>query len=525
MIVLNNVQKTFGERALLKNASFHCPEGAKIALIGNNGAGKTTLLNILCGFDKNFEGSITRPRELRLGYLPQNANPNPALTILLEALSGAKEVNTIRDERDALLEQMAMEFSQEIYDRYEFLEQRFSALNGYRLEEDARDLLRGLGFKEEDFDRSVAHLSGGWRMRVELAKMLLDQPNFLILDEPTNHLDLPSIEWFEGYLQKFKGTILFVSHDKDLLNRLSTHILHLRKGDLTDYKGNFDAFLEAFELKQAQSAHGAKHIKQQTDHIQQFVDRFRFKPSKARQVQSRLKMLSRLKSLEDTVQTETMADTMGLSLDTPTPSGKEVLKVKSLTIGYDKPLVKNMNFSVYKGQKVAILGANGLGKSTLLRTFLGQQAPLDGTANFGHNVGIGYFAQEHLEGLDEKQNVLENVLRSSPTMREVEARKLLASLGLVRDDVFKTIKILSGGEKSRTALACMLAKKPNTLFLDEPTNHLDLSAIEILAQALSDFEGTVVFISHNRSFIQAVATHVIYLKERGPVTIEVVEEA
>ncbi len=524
MIVLNNINKNFGDRALLKNASFHCPLGAKIALIGNNGAGKTTLLNIVCGFDKNFDGSITRPGELRLGYLPQNANPNPAPTIFEEALLGATEVNAIRHERDTLLEKMATEFSQEIYDRYEFLEQRFGALNGYRLDEDARDILRGLGFKESDFERSPEHLSGGWRMRVELAKMLLNTPNFLILDEPTNHLDLPSIEWFEGYLQKFKGTILFVSHDKDLLNRLSTHILHLKNGQLTDYKGNFDDFLEAFELKQSQNAGFAKKIKAQSDHIQQFVDRFRYKPSKAKQVQSRLKMLSRLQSMDDSIQFDTMSDTMSLKIDTPKPSGKEVLKSEDLSIGYDKPLVKGLNFSIYKGQKIAILGANGLGKSTLLKTLLGKHSPLNGKVSLGHNVTIGYFAQEHLEGLNEGLSVLENVLNAAPHMREIDARGLLAGLGLIRDDVFKTVRILSGGEKSRTALACMIAKKPNTLFLDEPTNHLDLSAIELLAQALSDFEGTVIFISHNRSFIDAVATHKLYLKERGTIRLEEVDE-
>ena len=529
MIALNKIYKTFGDRVLFNHISLHCPEGAKVALVGNNGAGKTSLLNIICGFDQSFDGTITCPKELRLGYLPQHPNISPASSVFDEALSGAVTVNTIQRDRDAALEAMGIDFSQELYDQYEFLEQRFVALNGYRLEEDTRDILRGLGFSEDNWEKNPATLSGGWRMRLELAKILLNQPNFLILDEPTNHLDLPSIEWFELYLKSFKGTILFVSHDQDLLNRLSTHTAHLRQGMLTLHKGNFEHFLEAFELQQSQNSHKAKHFKQQMEHIQSFVDRFRYKPSKAKQVQSRLKMLTRIKVMEDDMSFESMDDTMGLSLKNPTPSGKDVITVKDLVIGYSEPLTRPMNLSVQRGQKIAILGANGLGKSTLLRTFLGEQPALNGTANFGHNVKYGYFAQEHLEGLDETQTILDNVLLSAPHLKDVEARRLLGSLGLVRDDVFKTVKLLSGGEKSRTALACMLSKAPNTLFLDEPTNHLDISATEVLAQALSDFEGTVIFISHNRRFIQSVATHILYLKDKhqsakDPLRIEPVED-
>jgi len=521
MILLHKLHKSFGHQTLLKEASFHCPQNARVALVGNNGTGKTTLLNILCGFDKEFEGDIIKPKELRLGYLPQIVNQDPKPTLLEETLTGAKRLNTIMAERHAILHDMAAGvFSEALYDRYDYVEGQFNALNGYRVEEDARDLLRGFGFKDTQFDQPVTQLSGGWRMRVELAKMLLDEPNFLILDEPTNHLDLPSIEWFQSYLKKFQGTILFVSHDKDLLNHLATHVLHLRSGKLTAYTGNFDAFLEAFTLKQTQNEQASKNLQQQYTHIEQFVNRFRAKPSKARQVQSRLKTLAKIQALEDSIEFENMDDTMMLALQNPKPSGKEVLKVDHLAIGYAQPLVKNLTFTVHRGQRIAILGANGLGKSTLLKSFLGKIPALSGTATFGHNVSIGYFAQEHLEGLKEGVSVFENIQRAAPAMPEMQARRLLAMLGLRGDAVFKPIRVLSGGEKNRTALACLLATQPNTLFLDEPTNHLDLSACEILANALADFSGTVFFVSHNKAFIETVATHILYLKEKGPMRLE-----
>ena len=515
MIVLQNISKTFGHRHIFKDISYNCHNKAKVALIGNNGAGKTTLLNILCGFEQDYNGNIIKPKNLRLGYLPQVANPSPEPTILAEALSGAQELNKIMQEREEVLASMATDYSQDNFDRYEYLEQMFQSLGGYRIEDDTKEVLQGLGFQEEQPLDPVTSLSGGWRMRLEFAKILLNSPNFLILDEPTNHLDLPSIEWFEGYLKRFNGTVIFVSHDKDLLNRLATHVLHLREGKLTPYTGNFDDFLEAFALKQEQSTHTAKNLKTQTDHIEQFVNRFRASPSKAKMVQSRIKTLAKLKMIEDDVVFEKLGDTMQLTLENPNPSGKTVLEVNGLVVGYDSPLIRDSSFTVYRGQKVAILGANGLGKSTLLKTLLGKQAALGGDIVLGHNVVPGYFAQEHLDDLREGDSVLDNINRLAPTIKESDARRLLSNLGLSGDGVFKRVSVLSGGEKSRTSLACILAQRPNLLFLDEPTNHLDLSACENLTDALSEFAGTVIFVSHNRAFIHGVATHVIHLKERG----------
>ncbi len=515
MIILQNLTKILGSKTILNNVSFNCPNKARVALFGNNGAGKTTLLNILCGFDSDYDGKIVKPKGLKLGYLPQIVNPKPESTIFGEALQGATDLNKIIHEREEILKQLAVDYSQENFDRYEYLEQSFQNMNGYRVEEDAKDVLLGLGFKSEQFFDSVTDLSGGWRIRLEFAKMLLNEPNFLILDEPTNHLDLPSIEWFDNYLQKFNGTVLFVSHDKNLLNSLATFVLHLRQGNMTEYVGNFDEFLEQFAEKQEQSSHANKNLKIQQKHIEQFVNRFRATATKARMVQSRIKTLTKLKVLERDIVQEELEDSMELRLENPFPSGKNVIKVDNLVVGYNKPLMPESSFQIYKGQKIAILGANGLGKSTLLKTLLGKQPALLGTVEFGYNVKAGYFAQEHLEDLLENESILTNVYRLAPEIQETEARRLLGNLGLSGKDVMKKVSILSGGEKSRTALACMLAQKPNLMFLDEPTNHLDLSACESLTDALSSFTGTIIFVSHNRAFIEGLATHMIYLKEKG----------
>jgi ATP-binding cassette subfamily F protein 3 len=516
MILLQNISKSFANRIILKNTSFHSPEKSRVALIGNNGAGKTTLLNILCGFDKDYDGQIVRPKSLRLGYLPQNFNQNPEESLLKEALKGATDLGECIREREECLERMSSgDCDQKLFDRYEYLEQRFADLGGYEIENQAATILKGLGFKEEQLQDSPKMLSGGWRMRIEFAKMLLNRPNFLILDEPTNHLDLPSIEWFEGYLQKFDGTILFVSHDRDLLNRLSTHVLHLRNGELTAYTGNFDSFLEEFSLKQSQNSNVAKHLEKEYEHIESFVNRFRASPSKARQVQSRLKMLAKIKVLEDNLEFEKISDTMSIKIENPHPCGKEVIRLEKLCVGYDKPLIKNLSLTVNRGTRLAILGANGLGKSTLMKVIFGSMQPLSGDISFGPKVVAGYFAQEHSNELNENLSILDNMKEIAPNVKEIEARKLMANLGIYGDDIFKKVKILSGGEKSRAVLASILLKKPNLLFLDEPTNHLDLSACEIFADSLTEYTGTVIFISHNRAFIETVATDRLVLEQNG----------
>lgn len=525
MIILQNIKKSYGSRVVLKDINYNFASKDKFALVGNNGAGKTTLLNIICGFDKDYSGEVIKTKSLRLGYLPQEPNPIPKDTILKEAISGATDLIDIIAQRDEALQEMMENCAQEAFDKYEYLEKRFADAGGYRIEEDSKKMLMGLGFVEDQFDLPVSTLSGGWKMRLEFAKMLINNPNFLILDEPTNHLDLPSIEWFENYLQNFDGTILFVSHDRDLLNRLSTKVLHLINSKFKAYTGNFDKFLESFEEQQLQSEQFAKNLKKQSDHMEKFINRFRSKSSKAKQVQSRLKSFAKLKMLEDSVEIDQLNDTMYLNINNHNPSGKTVFAVKDLFIGYEaeRALIKQLSFNIMRGSKIAILGANGLGKSTLLKTLIGQMPPLQGTIEEGYKVQYGYFAQEYLDTLRENQSVMENIHHIAGGVTDNEIRSMLGSLGIKGDDVMKKVSVLSGGEKSRVALAALLIKAPNTLFLDEPTNHLDLSACENLAMALSNFEGTVIFVSHNRDFIKNVATHKIHLQKGKNTYLEEIE--
>ncbi|MEB3702374.1 ABC transporter ATP-binding protein [Candidatus Bealeia paramacronuclearis] len=515
MISLQNLSRRFGDRYVFKDVNYRFPEKARIALVGANGAGKTTLLNILCKLDDPDDGDVIRPGTLRLGYLPQEPNPTPKETILEEALSGAGEVYQLHHDLHATLHGMETHYSDTLYEKYEKIEKRYQDLEGYALEADAKAILVGLGFHHAQFELHPKSLSGGWRMRLELAKMLMNRPNFLVLDEPTNHLDLPSMIWLEDYLQDFTGTLVFVSHDRALLNRLSNNTLHLKGGTLTAYKGNFDAFLEAFELKNTQNEQMAKNLQSRSQEIEKFVSRFRAKPSKARQVQSRLKMLEKIKVLEDSIDFNSPDAEVAIPLKKPQPSGRVALTVTDLAVGYAQPLVKKIGFRVERGQKIAIIGANGIGKSTLLKTIAGKIPPLEGEFKWGHNVEMRYFAQEQLDVFDPKRTALENLMSSAPNLSEQKARRLLGALLLKGDDVFKPIRVLSGGEKSRVGLASLLSQDANLLLLDEPTNHLDMASSELLAQALDEFEGTVIFVSHNRTFIDSVATHILAISAKG----------
>lgn len=515
MILIQNLIKKFGHRFILNDVNYHFPEGERIALVGANGAGKSTLLNLICQLDEAESGQIIKPKKMVLGYLPQEPNPHPQDTVLEECLDGANALRDLEKRRDAALELMGQDYTDEHYFAYERLEAEFQEKGGYGLTADAKGLLIGLGFSQTHLERSPLELSGGWRMRLELAKVLINKPDFLILDEPTNHLDLPSLIWLEQFLQTFKGTLLFVSHDRDLLNRLATVTLHLYNQKLTPYKGNFDAFLEQYEQRQLLNTHEVKNIQNRYAHIEKFVDRFRAKPSKAAQVRSRLKMLSRLRALEESVQIDQNPDEVSIQLSNKNASGKHVLNLKDAAIGYTTPLARKLNLKIERGQKIAIIGANGIGKSTLLKSIIQHIPFLMGEAQLGHNVHIGYHAQEQLDYLDENKTALENVLAANPEISEQRARSLLGGFLLRGDDVFKKLSILSGGEKNRVGLCCLIVKGANFLVLDEPTNHLDMSSATILANALGDFEGAVLFVSHNRAFINAVATHIFAMTADG----------
>ena len=516
MIRMDGLTKTFGTKTVLDGVTFHFPEGARIALVGPNGAGKTTLLDILTNVTEADRGTVLKPGRLRLGYLPQEPNVKPMVSVLEEAVAGGEGyIQALVRRHRAALDKMTDDYSEANHKAWDLVDDEYKHERGYSLEADSRAILAGLGFTPEMAAKDPRALSGGWRMRLELAKIFLNRPNFLILDEPTNHLDLPSLVWVENWLQNFSGTLLFVSHDRSLLRRLPNMTLHLHNAKLTPYHGNFDRFLEERELRMAEEFAQAENLRKRREHLEKFVDRFGAKASKASQAQSKMKMIARIRDLESDVGGDDQVDSMHIAIPLGQASGREVVKIKNGAIGYEKPLSKNINLLVERGQKVAIIGANGIGKSTLLKTVVGHIPALAGTFELGHNARLAWFAQDQLEIMDSSRSVLDNVMEASPKVTQGVARNVLGSLLFRGDDVQKKVGVLSGGEKARVGLARLLLQEANLLMMDEPTNHLDISSCEILSQAIQEFEGTVIFVSHDRDFIDAVCSHVYAMLPDG----------
>ncbi len=515
MIRIENLSKAFGPKVLLSDANYHFPEGERIALVGANGVGKTTLLNILTGTEEQDGGKVLVPGKATIGYLPQIPNPMPHKTILEECIAGASRVHALQTTRDRALERMSSDYSEENHHAFEAAEEAFARAGGYLISSRSREILSGLGFQTRDFEKNPKELSGGWRMRLELARIFINHPDFLVLDEPTNHLDLPSLVWVEKYLASFRGTVLFVSHDRDLLNRLPTVVLHLYKGRLVPYRGNFDKFLEEREQRAMEEAALAEKLRARRENLERFVERFGAKASKAKQAQSKLKMLSRIQELEADVSLDSDEPTLSIRLPDPPSSGREILRIEEGSIGYSFPLATGLNVRISKGSKVAIIGINGIGKSTLLRTISDRIPSLSGQFTLGHNVSLAYFAQEQLEVLDPNSSALQNVMAASLEITERQARALLGAFLFRGDEAFKPVRVLSGGEKSRVGLARLLATKANFLLLDEPTNHLDMSSVETLAQAISEYSGTILYVSHDRTFIEETCTHVLVMLPDG----------
>lgn len=502
---------------MLSNASYQFPAGERIALVGANGAGKTTLLNMLCGREAQDGGKIILPSQVKLGYLPQNPNPDPEPTVLAEAKAGAKEIAKLEKElEDALgiLQQKPGDLK--ALARFEETETLLRLAEGYSIEARAQAILKGLGFSPDDLSKSPKSLSGGWRMRLELARLFLSKPDFLILDEPTNHLDLPSLVWVEDWLLNFRGTLLFVSHDRALLNRLATYTLHLNRGILSPYRGNFDSFLDQREARMEEEQATRDQLRRRRESMEKFVQRFGAKATKATQAQSRLKMIARIKDLEENLDfsSENSESNVFIHIPSPNKTPRILYELEAGAVGYAKPLATGISLSLERGQKVAIIGANGIGKSTLLRTIAGRLKPLAGRFNLTPGVEMAYFAQDQAESLDMEASVLNNLLRDTG-LGEPAARQLLGGFLFRGDDVFKKTKVLSGGELSRLGLACALGKKSGLILLDEPTNHLDMASVESLASGLDEFEGTVLFVSHDRTFIDAVCTHIFAMLPDG----------
>ncbi len=508
MLTVSGLRKSYGERVLFSDATLQVNREDRIGLVGPNGAGKTTLFSIILGEDSGDEGKVTFERGVRTGYLPQENAPVGDETVIELATATTPEYIKLRrilkawdaDHPDAALH------PEEIHDD---VHDRFNDLGGFRLEAKAKQILAGLSFRERDFERPAAQMSGGWVMRAHLARLLTHEPDLLLLDEPTNHLDLEALLWFQDYLKHYPGAILVISHDREFLNQLVGSIVEIRQSRLIRYRGNYDDYLEQREAHEQQLLAAYKHQEREIARLMEFVNRFRAKNTKATQAQSKLKQIERMDKIEAPVN-----DEREISFRFPQPhrSGQRVIKLKDIHHAYGETVVyRGADFQAERGKRIVLVGPNGAGKSTLLKILAGVLTPTAGERILGHNVKSGYYSQYRVDMLHPERTVLEEALDTPQRVGEQFVRTLLGCFLFRGDDVFKRVSVLSGGEKSRLALIKLLLDPPTLLLMDEPTTHLDLSSIDALAYALDQFEGTLIFISHDVYFIRALANHVVHV--------------
>jgi ATP-binding cassette subfamily F protein 3 len=480
----------------------------RIGLVGPNGAGKSTLFGIILGEESADSGQIIKERSVNFGYLPQESAPAGDETVLELATAISPEFAGLRKLILAWDSDHHIDtgHAEEIHDD---AHNRFHELGGYQLDAKAKQILAGLGFREKDFDRPARELSGGWVMRAHLARLLVQQPDLLLLDEPTNHLDLEALLWFQDYLKAYAGGIMVISHDREFLNHIVSGIVEIRAGHLNRYRGDYDSFLVQREAAEVQLLAAYKNQQREIDRLQEFADRFRAKASKAAQAQSKLKQIERMDKIEAPVNDESK---IGFQFPQPQRSGLKVITLENIHHAYGQNTVyQSMDFKAERGQRIVLVGPNGAGKSTLLKLLAGVLTPQQGVRTLGHNVKAGYYSQYRVEMLNPDRTVLEEGLDTPSRVTEQFVRTLLGSFLFRGDDVFKKVDVLSGGEKSRLALVKLLLDPPNLLLMDEPTTHLDMASIDALVYALSQFEGTLIFISHDVYFIRALGNLVVHV--------------
>src|ERR1700691_3063028 len=518
MIQLSGAGKGFGHKLLFENADWLITPHDRIGLVGGNGTGKSTLMKILAGMDTFDYGSLIIAKGTSAGYLPQDGLTLSGRSVFAECMSVFDDLRAMETELESLTHSMAeldhtsLEYSA-VADRYHRVEHEFRTRDGYSIEAEVGRVLMGLGFAKQDWPRLTDEFSGGWQMRLALAKLLLQKPNLLLLDEPTNHLDLEARNWLEDYLQNYPNAFVLISHDRYFLDVTVNKIAEIWNKRFWFYTGNYDKFLSQKTQRNEQLTAAYGNKRDRIEQLEVFINRFRYQATKAKQVQSRIKELEKIERIEIPPEEKTIH----FSFPQPKPSGRIVAEfegvaksypAKADTNGGEKEVFRDVSFLIERGDRIALVGVNGAGKSTLIKLLAGTELPTGGEFRLGHNVQADYFAQDQYKELDQDARILDDLAEMSPRSTQTELRSLLGCFLFSEDDVFKTIGVLSGGERNRYALARMLMMPSNFLLLDEPTNHLDLRAKDVLLNALQEFTGTVLFVSHDRYFIDKLATRV-----------------
>lgn len=511
MIAITNLSYFLGDRALYDSASLHIKPKQKIGLIGLNGTGKSTLLRMINGEFQPDGGNISKAGDCTIGFLNQDLlSYQSDDSILSVAMQAFERQNALQIQMDKILHDMEHNYTDALVDKLARVQEEFEALDGYTIQSKAEAILEGLGFVTDDLHRPLKLFSGGWRMRVMLAKLLLQKPSLLMLDEPTNHLDLPSIQWVEKYVQSYEGAVIVVSHDRQFLDNTIDTTVEVSGGKLNYYAGNYSYYLEEKEERNEIQRGAYENQQAKIRQTERFIERFKAKATKSRQVQSRVKALDKMEVVDQVIDENAKVH---FRFQFTTQPGRHVFQLEDASKAYgDKVILDSTNISMERGDKIALIGANGRGKSTVLRVVAGTE-PIVGKRRLGHNVSFTFYAQHQLESLNIQHNLIEELKYANPNKTETELRTVLGCFLFSGDDVFKKIKVLSGGEKSRVALAKVLLSQANFLLLDEPTNHLDMQSVNILIQALQQYEGSYIVVSHDRYFVENIANKIWYIED------------
>jgi ATPase subunit of ABC transporter with duplicated ATPase domains len=512
MISFSNINKQYGKQLIFVDASFQLNPGEKVGLVGPNGAGKTTLFRMATGEELPDEGEVSVPKKISIGYFRQDVEEMQGRSVLDEAIAGSGRIGDLHHELEAL--QQAMEDPErademdKILERFGEVQEEYEHLDGYTLEAQAREVLLGLGFRDEQIDGDVGALSGGWKMRVALARVLLGRPDVLLMDEPTNHLDLESIIWLEQFLKSYPGTLLMTSHDREFMNRLVSKIAEIDGGEIIVYSGDYDFYERERTIRETNQQAAFARQQAMLAKEQRFIERFRTHAAKAAQVQSRIKALDKI----DKIELPKKRQVVKFDFRVPQRSGDQVAVLENLHKSYGaRAIYDGFNLTIRRGERWAVMGRNGAGKTTLLKMIAGATEPDSGDVRLGASLTMGYFSQQSLDVLNPELTIIEQLQQDFPKDGLGSLRSLAGAFQFSGDDVDKRIRSLSGGEKSRLVIARMLFNPPNFLVLDEPTNHLDLATKEMLVEALKDFEGTMIFVSHDRVFLRGLGSRVLEL--------------